>query len=426
MGAWSNKPFGNDTALDWFDMLKDCEDGPDKIDATLRAAIESCEHDASAAEEGVAAAAIVAAASWQKVTGIFKDAVQWIERFAYSPSPQSKALAISALNAIENTSELKELWLEVGKSAGWENELKKIKAKLMAELDQPSPVRHKKKITLPRTIGKLVELFLKSPDSKIKDAILRIFNRIDNPNLQESITGYDLPLNLAAKAGIPEAVSILIDNGAKVNAVSRFGRTPLTTACLYGRVEAARILLRHGAELFINIPMYDENAEVISERKVCVPLLSSARQEHPELLVLLKEYGANITETDLNGETILHKASESGNLKIMDYLISSGLDVNQNKGPINNNPRSRGEVALHYAVRNRQLEAIKLLIQHGADVNALEYFIGEEHTWFHTPLDLISESQHREIYRYLCSHGAVNASDLDQPGRLIVSDIDKV
>ncbi len=426
MGAWSNKPFGNDTALDWFDRLKDCDDASHKIDATLKVAIESSDQDASTAEEGVAAAAIVAAASCLKVTGIYQDAKRWIEGSAYSPSHQSIVLAISALNVIEAKSELKELWQEVGKSEGWAKELWKLRERLTKALDQPSPIRVKKKTALPRSIGKLVELYLKSPDSKVKDAIIRIFSKIDNPNLQESITDYDLPLNIAAKTGIPEAVSMLIDRGAEVNTVSRFGRTSLTTACLYGRVEAARILLEHGAELFVNVPMYDETMEVVDERKVCVPILSSARQAHPELLELLQEYGADITETDLNGETLLHKASEAGNLKVMNYLISSGLDVNQNKGAINNNPRSRGEVALHYAVRNRQLEAIKLLIQHGADVNALEYFIGEEHTWFHTPLDLIAESQHGEIYRYLCSQGAVSATDTDEPVRLLASDQYKV
>ncbi|MET0026041.1 MAG: ankyrin repeat domain-containing protein [Candidatus Thiodiazotropha sp.] len=412
MGTWSNKPFGNDTALDWLAMLEECDNGPQTIETTLKEAIESCDIDASLAERGIAAAAITAAGSVQKVAGISQDANRWIEKSAFSPSRLLKELSITALDAIENNSELRELWLEVGKLEGWTKQLGKIRVKLVEELDQPSPVRIKTQTRLPRSIGKLVELYLKAPDSKIKDAILKIFNKIDDPNLQESMTGYDLPLNLAAKAGMPDALAMLIEKGAEVNAVSRFGRTPLTTACLYGQVDAARKLLDQGAELFVNIPLYDENMEIIGERTVCVPLLSSARQEHPELIQLLIDFGADIKETDLNGETLLHKASESGNLKVMNYLISSGLDVNQHKGNINNNPRSRGEVPLHYAVGNKQLEAVKLLVEHGADINALEYYIGQEHTWFHTPLDMIGDHHHSEIYRYLRSHGALSASDL--------------
>lgn len=55
------------------------------------------------------------------------------------------------------------------------------------------------------------------------------------------------PLHLAAYSGIEEAVHLLVRNGAKLDAQKSNGRTPLfeaATACNY---DAARELLRYGA-----------------------------------------------------------------------------------------------------------------------------------------------------------------------------------
>ena len=277
MGTWSNKPFGNDTALDWLSELNDCETGSEKIEKTLETANQTKEIDAPVAEEAVAAAAIIAAASQPKVTSINQDAKQWIERSAFSPSRQLKLIAISALERIVKASELKDLREESGRSTGRAKEIEKIHSKLLLCLDEISPTRMVKKQRLPRSIGKLIELYIKDRDSKVKDTLINKFANIDNPNLQESVTEFDLPLNLAAKAGISEAIILLIGKGA---------------------------------DLFTNVPIYDENMVVIEERNICIPILSSSRKGNPELVQLLIDYGADIRETDLNGETLLHKAAE--------------------------------------------------------------------------------------------------------------------
>ncbi|WP_317932756.1 hypothetical protein [Halioxenophilus sp. WMMB6] len=81
---------------------------------------------------------------------------------------------------------------------------------------------------------------------------------------------------------------------------------------------------------------------------------------------------------------------------------------------------SRGEAPLHYAAKANQLAAVELLVNSGSEVNALEYFIGAEFTWFNTPLDLIAEEQGSELYQFLMANGALPASAMDEPKRLLM------
>jgi ankyrin repeat protein len=414
MGAWSNKLFGNDTALDWLAGLENSGNGLELISNTLMIAVDANDIDAPMAEEAVAAAAIVAAASKEKVTGIYQGAKQWIERTAFSPEKELKKLAITSLNKVASDSELKDLWEESGKLTGWIKETDKLRETLTNVLEEAAPKRVAKKQRLPRSLGKLIDLYIKDNDPKIEKRIIEKLSIIEDPNSQESVTEYDLPLNLAAKSGISEAVTMLIKKGADVNAQSRYGYKALSLACAYGNIETVKILLDHGASPFGNYPIYNEKGDIVEERRVCFGILSASRKGTPELIQLLVDYGADIQENDLNGETLLHKASESGNHKLIDYLISSGLDVNQHTGLINENTRSQGDFPLHYAVRARQLLSAKALIEHGANVNALEYFIGSEHKWFNTPLDLLEGEEENELFKFLVSKGAMKSCDMDE------------
>lgn len=420
MGAWSKKPFGNDTALDWLAELEDSKSCVEKIKNTFTTAINSDDLDACVAEEAVAAAAIVAAGSVEKPSGIYKNAKQWIERTAFSPGRELKQLAIASLRRTTSDSELRDLWEEAGKLSGWTEEIDKIRSILEQYLDKDPPKRVAKKQRLPRSMGKLVDLYMKSKDPRAEKKLVEKLLEVEDPNTQESNTDFDLPLNIAVKAGLTTAISSLIERGADVNACSRYGYKPLPLACRNGQVEAAEILLKSGANLFESVPMYDDKGNVVEVRKICIAILSSLRNGTPELIRLLVDNGADIEETDLNGETLLHKAALFGNRKMIDYLISCGLDVNKHTGMINTNEeRSQGETPLHYAVRGNQLLAARTLIEHDANVNALEYFIGTVHTWFHTPLDLVPKVGNPELYDLLESNGAIRSCDMEEPAKLL-------
>lgn len=55
-------------------------------------------------------------------------------------------------------------------------------------------------------------------------------------------------LMLAAGNGTPELINLLLEHGAKINAMNVNGDTPLIYAVLSGRVENVKLLLMHGAD----------------------------------------------------------------------------------------------------------------------------------------------------------------------------------
>ncbi|WP_353283762.1 ankyrin repeat domain-containing protein [Wolbachia endosymbiont (group A) of Lypha dubia] len=69
-----------------------------------------------------------------------------------------------------------------------------------------------------------------------------------------------------------------------------------------------------------------------------------------------------IDEKNESGETILHRAVEMSNQKIVRLLVERGADLNAKN--------NRGETALHLAALVRSRENVKVLIESGADINA--------------------------------------------------------
>ncbi len=92
------------------------------------------------------------------------------------------------------------------------------------------------------------------------------------------------PLHVAASQAQPECALILIEHGADVNARTRNNSTPLHFAAFKagkpGHFEAARILLENGA---------DVNAKIDTG---ATPLSMAMFRNNPEMIALLKEYGA--------------------------------------------------------------------------------------------------------------------------------------
>ena len=162
MGCWSNKPFGNDTALDWFQELETSEQWQDKIRKTLD--LQNCDItlDSNDAEQAVAAAAIVASAANIHYMVDFHDANRWIECKAYSPDRTTKVLAINAIEKVID-SDLAGLHREAGTLSEWETEINCLLSSLHKHLDAPSTTVIK--IKTPRSLKKLVEHYLSTNDT---------------------------------------------------------------------------------------------------------------------------------------------------------------------------------------------------------------------------------------------------------------------
>jgi len=82
-----------------------------------------------------------------------------------------------------------------------------------------------------------------------------------------------------------------------------------------------------------------------------------------EIIELAKSRGCNIKEEQV-GTGLMHYAAYYGQISIMEYLLSQGLDINL---------RNReGKTPIYYATQNNRFQAIKYLHEHGADLNMLD------------------------------------------------------
>lgn len=413
MGTWSIKPFGNDAALDWFDTLEKSKKPAEFIDDTILGS-----RDESGDEEAIAAAAIVAAAAFDPAIGIPKNTKSWIETTGYIPTKELICSAVKRLKNILIRSELRELWEESGSAKSWINDTLKIIERLETAEQSDLPLRTPKKKGLPKSLHKLVELYSANPDPILEAKIRKKVEAITDPNKPTKETNHEPPLTLFSRSGMVDIVRSLLGKGANPNSPTGLFGSPLAHACSQGHVEIANDLLSHGAELFqeliidkhtghtMDIVLDKENAQPIPFR-FSQALYAAARSGPPEIIDFLLSKGCDINQCDLNGETLLHKAAENGNINTLSYLIDLGIPVDKGKSGIN-------EPAIHYSVRARQYEATKVLIESGANVNALDSFRGEEHTWDISPLDIATDNDDKKIIELLSTGGAL-------PGEKIAS-----
>lgn len=95
------------------------------------------------------------------------------------------------------------------------------------------------------------------------------------------------PLIIAAIRGDFAMVELLVEHGADVNAYVRGDETPLIRAAQNNRTSVARHLIEHGADVDLAV-----EAPTWRGAKQRSPLGEAVRNNHPEMIRLLREYGA--------------------------------------------------------------------------------------------------------------------------------------
>jgi ankyrin repeat protein len=159
------------------------------------------------------------------------------------------------------------------------------------------------------------------------------------------------PLMYAAEIGSLEAMRLLVDRGADVNAQNAFG----STALMWSVSDAAkvRLLLDHGAQV---------NTVAKSGRTALI--VAAFTNPSAEVVRLLLAKGAKTAVMDQRHVTPLNAATFGNDTATVRLLLEAGADVDTPDTFI-------GLTPLMNAAGNRNVEAVKLLLAKGANINAV-------------------------------------------------------
>lgn len=137
--------------------------------------------------------------------------------------------------------------------------------------------------------------------------------------------------------------ALLVAHGADVNAATRKGATPLHYACRNNDLETITLLIRNGAHVNAQSAGLYHGA----------PLHIAVEAKKFDACKLLVESGADPNVRNSAGDTPLHLAAANGYVKIAGLLLAGGAD------PATEN--NSGETALTVATRLRNIRIVKLL-----------------------------------------------------------------
>ena len=187
------------------------------------------------------------------------------------------------------------------------------------------------------------------------------------------------PLYYAIRHDDSYFMNILIARGAEVNIKHPGGYSPhymhsggetlLQYAAIGGRTEAVKLLLEAGADIDA------ENDGGQTALHVILDLAQFKYTYHrlsKETVELLLGRGADVNLKDKDGRAPLHLAVESAEGDIVELLLDKGAEIDAKEDV-------SGLTALHRAARLRKRNVAELLIARGADINV-------EDNQGHTPL----------------------------------------
>lgn len=199
------------------------------------------------------------------------------------------------------------------------------------------------------------------------------------PRSPDSDSARNQALIEAAKTGRVKEVARLLKAGANMQASDKeYGMTPLMWACHSNHPHVVQVLLDRGA---------DVNARHGNPQ---TPLMKAAREGHLGIVRLLLKRGAEVNAKSNIGDTPLHLAAWKGHLSVAELLLKHGAIVNM-KG-------AQGETPLMVAAMNGHAPVVSLFLKTGADANA-------RNAKGKTALNLASKQGHKEVVRLLSSPG---------------------
>ncbi|RAL64063.1 hypothetical protein DID88_003251 [Monilinia fructigena] len=150
------------------------------------------------------------------------------------------------------------------------------------------------------------------------------------------------PLIHAIIHGHIECAQRLLERSARIDPISSADHVPLNLACEHGAIAIVELLLRHGAK-------------ILPDAEGLYPQHIVARSgQTPQLLLLLKSYGADLNQIDkLYSWTPLFHAASEGNVPCMQTLLELGVETHIRD--------EKDLSAMYYAAWEGYLECMRLL-----------------------------------------------------------------
>jgi ankyrin repeat protein len=225
------------------------------------------------------------------------------------------------------------------------------------------------------------------------------------------------PLALACVNGNAAMIERLLEAGVDANTTGPEGETALMTAARTGRVEAARVLLAHGARIDARETWHGQTA-----------LMWASAQRHPPMIRELLSHGADVNARSnlekwerqttaeprekwlpLGSMTALLFASREGCVECARLLLEGGAGIDA--------ADPDGITPLISALINGHYDMAGLLVEKGADVNLFDksgrtplYAAVDDHTMPYSnrpsPREVDEELTSLDIVQRLLAHGA--------------------
>ena len=163
--------------------------------------------------------------------------------------------------------------------------------------------------------------------------------------------GARIDIFAAAMTGRDDLLDQLLSgNKSQAKLMSHDGWTPLHLAAFFGHPNAAKALLKAGADVTVRGKNPMSN----------MPLHAAVAGRNFEVIKALVEHGAPVNAQQHGGWTPLHAAAQNGDSQLVNYLIENGAAVKQ--------PADNQQTPLDLALTKGHQEIVDILEKHGASL----------------------------------------------------------
>ncbi len=166
------------------------------------------------------------------------------------------------------------------------------------------------------------------------------------------------PLSQACLNASTQFVRQLLVAGAHSYTAIATGETPLMTCAKTGNADAVKLLVEYGAVVNAKEPSQNQTA-----------LMWAAAERHPSVVSALIEEHADMKAQTKAGFAAIHFAARVGDLESLKLLVASGVDINSQTGGGDEKGATSGYTPLLVATLRAQVDTALYLLDHGADPN---------------------------------------------------------